>query len=234
MFDLNRLKEQGVDEATLTELATHLTDLEGQRDAARKESMEGRKTLKTRVSDLERERESLFDRLGVSSLDELETLPDPKGQAEAQRQYEAKLKRLQQSLEEKERLVGELSTRHRQTRQEAALNQALSRHEFIDRDLVASFAAQRVKWEEDQLYYQTEGGALVALDEGITQLAQSKPHLLIKTGARGSGYSPATGKPAGLEKNPWSKEHRNLTEQARLLHTQPELAAQLKAAAEHP
>ena len=47
------------------------------------------------------------------------------------------------------------------------------------------------------------------------------------------GISPAEGRdqsPGGI-KNPWSKEHFNLTEQGRILRENPDLAKQLQAQA---
>ncbi|MHC1683426.1 MAG: DUF4355 domain-containing protein [Clostridiaceae bacterium] len=54
----------------------------------------------------------------------------------------------------------------------------------------------------------------------------------IKTGLlKDNSYTPPTGDSGDLTKNPWSLEHFNLTKQAQILKENPQLAAQLKAAA---
>lgn len=77
-----------------------------------------------------------------------------------------------------------------------------------------------------------EGGA-VTIDgkppaEAIKALLADKPFLAKAAGA-GSGTPASVG--PGAEKNPWSKEHFNLTEQGRIAATDPAKAATLKAQA---
>jgi hypothetical protein len=80
-----------------------------------------------------------------------------------------------------------------------------------------------------------DGYTEVPLDQWVADLQQRRPYLF-KQAAKpvGTGAPIATrstaGIPAGL-KNPFSKEHFNLTEQGRLFKTNPELYAQLKAEA---
>lgn len=67
----------------------------------------------------------------------------------------------------------------------------------------------------------------------MAELREQKPGLFKPDEKRGIGLSPTNTTPnqsAGV-KNPWSKDHRNLTQQMVLENTQPELAKQLKAAA---
>lgn len=228
-MDLEQLREALGDE-TLTKLQAYVDDLTGQRDAARKESIDGRKGLKAKVAELEQRQAELFERLGIESVEDLEEM-DPKGQAEAAKQFEARTRRLEKELAERQQALEALDHKYRGTRQEAALRQALGQHEWIDADLVASFAGARLTWEDDQLLYQTEDGKVVSLDEGVQTLAKSKPHLLKAPGAGGSGFRGAPASGAG-QKNPWAKETRNLTEQARLLREDPNLAASLQQAAD--
>lgn len=64
--------------------------------------------------------------------------------------------------------------------------------------------------------------------DAVKQLLTDKPFLAKAQGGTGSGAPQNT---APTAKNPWSKEHYNLTEQVTLQKTNPTLAAQLKAAA---
>jgi len=81
-------------------LKSYVDDLIAQREAARNESINGRKTLKARVNELEALQTKLFDKLGVETVEDIESLPDGKGQAEAMKQFEAKVKRLERELAE--------------------------------------------------------------------------------------------------------------------------------------
>ena len=63
--------------------------------------------------------------------------------------------------------------------------------------------------------------------DAIKQLLTDKPHLARPQGSTGSG---APAKTTTAEKNPWSAEHFNLTDQIRIRNENPALAAQLKAA----
>ena len=72
----------------------------------------------------------------------------------------------------------------------------------------------------------------VDIDVAITKAKESDPYLYGETDPSGTGGSLGNGsKGSQGEKNPWSKEHFNLTEQGRILRENPEKAAQLKAAA---
>lgn len=211
-------------------LTTYIDDLIGQRDAARDESIKGRKGLKAKVQELEQAQAGLMERLGIDSLDDLDTLPDVKGQADAVKQYEVKLKRMERELQSRDDRVQELEGRHRDSMLDASLQKAISGHSFVDQELVAEFIKSRVTWEDDQPMF-TADGKLLPLDEGATLLAKTKPHLLKSQGAGGSGYQP---KPPGTtaQRNPWAKESFNLTDQVRLLKENPDAAMKYKAEAQ--
>jgi hypothetical protein len=70
------------------------------------------------------------------------------------------------------------------------LSKALGGHDFIDREVVEDYLRRRVDWQDDQMLYRSDKGDLIPLAEGVTLLAQTKPHLLKTPGARGSGYNP--------------------------------------------
>lgn len=191
-MDLEPLKAKLGDEM-FTQLQAHIADLTGQRDAARNESIQGRKTLKAKVAELEAVQAKVFERLGIDTADELDTLPDAKGQAEAMKQVEAKLKRLEREAADKGKAFDELSAKHRSALQQSTMQKALSAHQFIDADLVSSYLSQRVVWEEDQPFYRADDNKLLPLDEGVKLLATTKPHLLKAQGTGGSGYTGARG-----------------------------------------
>lgn len=171
-------------------LESYVNDLIGQRDAARKESQEGRKTLKAKVESLEAVKAKLFEKLGLDEESDLDHLPDAQGQAEAVKQFEARVKRLETELKSRTDALATLETKHRATRLDSELSQALNGHEFVDREMVAEYLRHRADWSEDQPYYRTEKGDLIPLVEGVANLAASRPHLLKTPGARGSGYNP--------------------------------------------
>lgn len=72
-----------------------------------------------------------------------------------------------------------------------------------------------------------EGGKVTGLDEQINSFKESYKDLFIpKIEGRDPNNNNSGGKPA--IKNPWSKEHFNLTQQAKILKEDPELAEKLK------
>ncbi|SDX89206.1 phage scaffolding protein [Tepidimicrobium xylanilyticum] len=78
-----------------------------------------------------------------------------------------------------------------------------------------------------------DGENLIGLEEQLKGLKETDPYLFGEDKLSGREPKPP-GNPVGDEykKNPWSKEHFNLTEQGRIYRENPELAAKLKAAAE--
>lgn len=172
------------------ELESYVNDLIGQRDAARKESQTGRQSLKAKAEEATATVGRLMEKLGIETLEELDDLPPAKGQAEALKQLETRLKRLDAETKVKDQALAELAAKHRQTVLGASLNKALAGYEFVDNDLVESYLMGRLTWEDDQAMYKDDKGVLLPLAEGVTHLANSKPHLLKSPGARGSGYAP--------------------------------------------
>lgn len=203
-MNLDALKEALGDE-THAELLKFVDDLTGQRDAARQESIKHRTSLKAKAGDLEqrnqelqRAQDEMLERLGVESMDQLKEL-DPKGQADAVKQYEAKLKRVEKDVADRQAAYDELHGRYRGSLKDAAMRKALSDHEWIDTDVVADFVGARLAWEEDQVLYRLSDGVTVGLTEGLQTLAKEKPHLLKAAGAGGSGYR---GKPTSGDAKP--------------------------------
>jgi hypothetical protein len=88
---------------------------------------------------------------------------------------------------------------------DAALEKALSEHDWIDRDVAALLARAGVAWEEDRILYQA-GDRAVPLADGVKLIAQTKPHLLKSAGAGGSGYKPGAGSAGGKPQAPQRKD----------------------------
>ena len=74
-----------------------------------------------------------------------------------------------------------------------------------------------------------EDGTVLGVDEQLTALKEQYKDLF-KPDLKGREPNNIGGTPPGV-KNPWSKEHFNLTEQGRILRENPELARQLMASA---
>ena len=102
--------------------------------------------------------------------------------------------------------------------------------EAHDPDLVANLL-DKSKIEVDE-----EGNIKGGLDDQLQALREAKSFLFVQKEQTNNqqqfkGLTPADGRdplPGGI-KNPWSKEHFNLTEQGRILRENPELAEQLKS-----
>lgn len=176
--------------ARFAEVEQYVNSLIEQRDAARKESQTGRQGLKAKVETAEANLARLMEKLGIETLDELDALPPAKGQAEALKQFEARVKRLETELKTKSEALTALNAKHRTARLDSEIGKALGGHEFIDREVVEDYLRHRVDWQDDQMFYKSDKGDLIPLAEGVTLLAQTKPHLLKTPGARGSGYNP--------------------------------------------
>lgn len=174
-------------------LKSYVDDLIAQREAARNESINGRKTLKARVNELEALQTKLFDKLGVETVEDIESLPDGKGQAEAMKQFEAKVKRLERELADEQGKSQTLTSQLRDTTLNVNLEKALNAHDWLDRDVAATIIKNGVVFEEDSHRFKTETGS-ITLEEAAQQIAKSKAFLLKSSGAGGSGYTGKDGK----------------------------------------
>lgn len=196
-MNLDGMKDK-LGDATFTELSQYIETLTAQRDAAKRESIEGRKTLKSKVEELTTAQERVFEKLGISSLDDLDNLPEPKGQAEATKQFEAKLKKLEREIGEKSKSFSELESRYKESTLSAAMEKALSGHEWIDRDIAAMLLKNGAQFEGDEILY-SAGDKMLSLADGVKHIAATKPHLLKAAGAGGSGYKPSAGSAGGTK-----------------------------------
>lgn len=228
-MDISTLKAKLGDE-TFAQLETYVNDLVSQRDQARNESITGRKTLKAKATEQEALIGRLLEKLGLDSADGLDDLPDARGQGEAVKQLEAKLKRLERERAEAISTRDTLEGKWRDSRKAAAIAAAIGKHQWIDSDAASVLLERSLRWEGDELLCDVDG-KLVPPEEGATHLAKSRPALVKATGAGGSGYRPGGGPAPGVTKNPFARETFNLTEQIALRKENPQLADQLKAAA---
>lgn len=185
-MELESLKEALGDEK-FAALKGYVEDLIGQRDAARNESISGRKGLKEKLAQLEAAQATMLEKLGIESLDDLDTLPDAKGSAEAAKQYEVKLKRLERQFAEANQAREEIASKYRNSLQKASIAEALSGHDFIARDFVETFVSNRLTWEGEDLLFKADDGRLVPIKDGVAAIAKTRPELLKATGTGGAG-----------------------------------------------
>jgi hypothetical protein len=185
-MDISKFKETLGDEK-FAELHGYVTDLIGQRDSARNESITGRKKLKDDLAAAQALAAKALEKLGVDSPDELETLPDAKGQGEALKQYEARVKRLERERDEAVKARTDTDGKYRGTLQRAAIAEALGGHEFVARDIVESYVSQRLVWEGEELLFKADDGKLIPPKDGVAGIAKTRPELLKPTGTGGAG-----------------------------------------------
>ena len=154
---IDDLKEK-LDDETFEQLNSFVADLIGQRDAARQESISGRKGLKQQVEQLTALKTALFDKLGIEEEADIDSLPDAKGQADALRQYEVKLKRMERELTDKTQALTDIQTARRKDAQRLAINDALKGQEFTDPEVAELLIANKIEWDGDELFYKTDRG----------------------------------------------------------------------------
>lgn len=227
-MNLEPLKDKLGDE-TFSKLEAYVSEIIGKRDAAVAEIATTRKGLRAENEKLKTLRDKLFEKLGLEDDTDIDSLPEVKGQAEAFKQFEAKLKRLEREKSEALARAGDVESKWKSSRLDAALAKAISAHEFLDNDIVARYVSADVQWEDDQIMMKA-GDKLMPLEDGVKLIAQTKPHLLKSQGRSGSG-SPTGAGSSGGQKNPFAKNTFNLTEQISMQKENPALAAQLKTAA---
>jgi septal ring factor EnvC (AmiA/AmiB activator) len=100
----------------------------------------------------------------------------------------------------------------------AAIQTKLAEAKYPDL-LLAKFDKSKLSIAED--------GTVLGVDEQLTTLKETYKDLF-KPDVKGKDPNNTGSSPSG-QKNPWSKEHFNLTEQGRILRENPKLARQLMA-----
>lgn len=206
-MDLDKLKGATLDDKTFEALKAHVEELstraetaEGKARTAAKESIEGRKALKA-------ERDKAFDKLGVSTADELDALPDGKGQGEATKQLEAKLAKALRENADLAKARDELGSQVKTMKRESALASALEGQRFKNPADVRVLLQSRVVEEGDDLLFKTDDGKLVPLKDGAAWFAKTRPDYVAAAdgGGQGSGFK-GTNQGAGGKKTVTRKE----------------------------
>lgn len=215
LMDIEQLKDVLGDEK-FAALHTYVTGLIGQRDAARNESITGRKGLKDKLAALEAQQATLLEKLGLASAEELEGMPDVKGMADAARQLDARIKRAERERDEAKQQAEEVGKKWRHSLQRAAIADALSGHEFVARDIVETFVNQSLVWEGDDILFKTGDGKLVPVKDGVAGIAKTRPELLKPTGTGGAGVRQANAGSGGPGKTMSRAEFEALTPAARV------------------
>lgn len=150
------------------------------------------------------------------------------------RDRDKQLKDLQEKVkgnEELEKTIKELQEANKATKEQyeakikdmtiaAAIRSKLTDAKYPDL-LLTKFDQSKISIAED--------GTVLGIDEQLTALKEQYRDLF-KPDLKGREPNNTGGTPPGV-KNPWSKEHFNLTEQGRILRENPELAVQLQASA---
>lgn len=234
MIDLTKFKGRTLDDTAMAEISGAVDELKTRAETAeekartaQRESIDGRKKLKA-------ERDRAFELLGVSDPSELDSLPDPKGQADAVKQFEAKLKKAERERDEAVTARDQLQGRMTGMRREAEISAAIEGLGFRNPADVRVLLGTRIEAEGEEFRFRTDDGKLVPLKEGAAWFAKTRPDYVqpADAGGQGSGFKGTGG--GGAPKNPWAKTSFNLTEQIALTKENPALAAQLKAQAGQP
>lgn len=196
-FDFDKLKGKTLDDAMLSEIKTAFeaesTRAETAEDKARKaakESISHRTTLKA-------ERDAAFEKLGVSTMEELEALPEAKGQAEAAKQLESKLKKAERERDDAIKARDQAAGTLKGLTREQSIAQALDGLKFKNPADVRVLLQSRVVEEGDELRFKTDDGKLVPLKEGAAWFAKTRPDYVEPSGDGGGGSGFKGSKGAG-------------------------------------
>lgn len=201
-MDLSQYRGKTLDDDTISALTAEIekhTDTLNTRtlkaeEKARKatnESIEGRKGKDALI-------QKAFEKLGIESPEDLDGLPDLKGQADAARQLEVALKRAQREAAEAAKARDEITAKYTGERRERAIAEAVGRQPFIDLEDARALVSARLHQEGEDLLFRGPDGALVPLGDGVAWLAKTKPHLVKPSGEQtgGSGFKGGSSKAA--------------------------------------
>jgi hypothetical protein len=194
-MDINELKEVLGDK--FEALSTHIADLTGQRDTARRESLTGRTTLKTELATAKETLAKMLEKAGVETMEEFEALPPGKATAEANRVIELQAKRLKTQLDEKTTAYTEIESRWKGANLNAALNSAVAKHHFIDAETAVALLKPRAEFVGDDVMYKTDAGDLIPIADAAATIAKAKPFLVQASGGSGSG-APSSARVGGI------------------------------------
>lgn len=190
MIDLTKFKGKTLGDAEMAEIQQALDAEKTRADAAdeaartaKRESIDGRKKLKA-------ERDTAFEKLGITDASELEGLKDAKGQAEASQQYEARIKKLERDLTDSNTARDQASGQLTGLRREAAITAGIEGLNFRHPADVRALLGSRVVQEGDDFLFKTDEGKLVPIKEGAAHFAKSRPDYVnaADAGGQGSGF----------------------------------------------
>jgi hypothetical protein len=188
-FDLKAWREKHkVSDEAAADIEAAITEAESKVAQARQESISGRKGLKEKLDGATARVAALEDWAGIEAGADLEGLPAPKGNADAVRQFEAKLRRAEREREDAIKARDELDGKYRTSRMQAAIGSALDGHDFIARDVAEMLVSRHAVWEGDELFYKSDDGKLMPLKDGAAVIAKTRPELLKSQGAGGAGF----------------------------------------------
>lgn len=176
-MDITKLKDR-LDPADFQALEKHVRDLIEQTDAARMELTEGRKSKRQEIERLQAQQEKILKALGLSLPEELDSVPDMAARRVDLERMEAQEKSLQKKLEAATAERDQAKAKYQGTLKRQALDKALAKHDFVDRDVVETFIEPRLQWDGNDLIYMSEAGVPSSLEDGLKGLVRSRPSLL--------------------------------------------------------
>jgi hypothetical protein len=176
-MDITKLKDQ-LEPEEYAALEKHVADLIEQTDAARMEMIGGRKAKVAELERLQAQQEKILKALGISLPEELDDVPDMAARKGDMERLAAQEKALQAKLESTTVELGQARTKLQGTLQKQALDQALAKHDLVDRDVVESYISARLEWSGEDLIFVSEAGVPSSLEDGIKSLVRARPSLL--------------------------------------------------------
>lgn len=194
MFDLETLKDK-LDSETLAALGSSFNEYEGKLKTIRKKA-DTADAATAKAAQLEAR---ILEKLGIDSLEDLDTLPDPKAgkvEADALKQFENRLKRAERDRDEAVKASDALKAQMTLARKQAAISQALNSGGFHDQEAAELLLSSRIEQQDDDFVFKTKDGRFIPLSDGAKLIATEKPHLVKAPQGTGSGFRDAGGKTA--------------------------------------
>lgn len=185
-MEVEDFKEK-LDDETYGKLVTFVEKLVGQRDHAKNEQINHRKGMKEKISTLETQVADALEKLGIDTFEELEDFPDIKGVAEADKQLQAKVSRLERQLTDSNKSREGAINDLREEKKGTALSKAFNGYDFVAPDVVQKFVKDSLVWEGEDLLYRQDDGSLISVSDGVAGFAKSRPEMLKAAGAGGAG-----------------------------------------------
>lgn len=191
-MDITKLKDQ-LEPEEYEALDNHVRELIGQRDSARRESIDGRKGKQQELVNLQAQQEKILKALDLSLPEELDDMPDMSSRkADLDRlaaQEKSLTTKLQTAQAERDQAQAKLKDAHKKRE----LADALGKHNLVDLNVVAAFIEPRLQWDGEDLIYISEAGVPSSVEDGIKALVRSRPSLLHTLPEQGAGFRESYG-----------------------------------------